>query len=189
MTTVDPSIDPVTIITLEAFADTIIPGEKRSADDVAIAGVSTGGGAVAAGAVDLLMMPAGGLDGLLDGLVVALNEHAGEYARRNGIVVEDPDAAFVTLDFDHRIGLLSELIKPGHPEKEIWVALVMFCNMAFDTGAHLHTTEALAAGHPGLVTMGFEQPDSDGLWRFPDFSYRRALADLHPNTTPTGSPA
>ncbi|SCE24188.1 hypothetical protein GA0115246_112984 [Streptomyces sp. SolWspMP-sol7th] len=59
--------------------------------------------------------------------------------------------------------------------------------MAFDTGAHLHTAEAIAAGHPGLSAIGFSAPDPDGLWRFPAFSYNRPLARLHPDTAPSGS--
>ena len=39
------------VLTLEAFADTILPGEKRTPDDTAVAGVSDGPGAVAAGAL------------------------------------------------------------------------------------------------------------------------------------------
>ena len=45
--------------------------------------------------------------------------------------------------------------------------LALFSNMAFDSAAHRHTTEALAAGHPGLLTLGFAEPDADGLWRLP----------------------
>jgi hypothetical protein len=45
-------------ITLKAFADTIIPGSKRGPDDVAIAGAGNGPGAVAAGALELLVQDA-----------------------------------------------------------------------------------------------------------------------------------
>ena len=48
-------------ITLEAYADTIVPGEKRWPGDRAIAGVSTGGGAVTGGALDLLRWDATGI--------------------------------------------------------------------------------------------------------------------------------
>jgi enediyne biosynthesis protein E8 len=61
--------------------------------------------------------------------------------------------------------------------------------MAFDTAAHMHTTDAIATGHPGLAAMGFAKPDDDGLWRFPDYSYGRQLARIHPGTTPAGNPA
>jgi hypothetical protein len=60
--------------------------------------------------------------------------------------------------------------------------------MAFDSAAHQHTAEALAAGHPGLTFLGFRRPEPDGLYRFPRFSYGRKLADPHPRTTKTGSP-
>ena len=58
----------------------------------------------------------------------------------------------------------------------------------FDTGAHLSTVDALRDGHPGLVAIGYDQPDADGLWRFPDFSYRRVLAVPHPDSQ-HGNPA
>lgn len=180
--------DPATM-TLEAFADTIIPGEKRWPGDRAVAGAAAGGGAVVAGAVDLLRMPAGGLDVILDSLVEALNEHARGYATEHGRDLDETVPPFVALDFADRTELVRWLIAPGHPEKDLWVSLVMFSNMAWDTGAQLPLLEALASGHAGLRTLGFAPPDSDGVWRFPDFSYRRVLADLHPETTPTGSPA
>ncbi|MGW6652338.1 DUF5987 family protein, partial [Streptomyces rubiginosohelvolus] len=54
-------------VTLEAYADTIVPGEKRWPGDRAVAGVSTGGGAVTAGALELLRWDATGIhDGLED---------------------------------------------------------------------------------------------------------------------------
>lgn len=45
---------------LEAFADTLIPGEKRGPSDRAVAGVSRGGGAVASGVIEVLLTPEGG---------------------------------------------------------------------------------------------------------------------------------
>jgi hypothetical protein len=177
------------VMTLEAFADTIIPGERRHESDHAIAGAAAGGGAVACGAVDLMRSEEGGLGGLLSSLVPGLNEHALEYAERHGHVLGTDEPPFVALDFAGRTALAAELMAPGHPEQELWVSLAMFSVMAWDTGASVHTTDALAAGHPGLTTMRFEPPDADGLWRFPDFSYRRVLADVHPHTTPSGDPA
>jgi len=96
--------------------------------------------------------------------------------------------AFVALPYEHRAAVILRLTAPGHPEKDGWVLLALFCNMAFDVAAHMHTTDAIAAGHPGLVAMGFAKPDPDGLWRFPAYSYRRPLANLHPATTASGSP-
>jgi hypothetical protein len=176
-------------MTLEAFADTIIPGEKRSPDDHAVAGAAVGAGAVEAGAVELLRLPAVGLSEVLDALVDALNVHGQQYADQHALPLDDSLPAFVALDYAHRTALVQTLTTPGHPEKEIWVGLALFSNMAYDTAAHLPTAQALATDHPGLRAMGFAEPDSDGLWRFPEYSYGRALASLHPDTTPTGSPA
>jgi hypothetical protein len=175
-------------MTLEAFADTIIPGQKRSPDDKAIAGAAAGGGAVAAGALELLQMPATGVTAGLDYLVPALNGHAEVYAAEHGLALDDSVPAFVALPFEHRTALVQALTTPGHPEKDGWVLLALFSNMAFDSAAHLKTTDAIAAGHPGLAAMGFARPDADGLWRFRDYSYGRPLANLHPNTNPSGSP-
>jgi len=184
-----PEEDQVRTMTLEAWADTIIPGEKRSPDDRAVAGVATGGGSVAAGVIELLEMPEGGINEMLAYLAQALNGHATTYAAEHGIELEDTVPPFVALPYEHRAALVLVLTKPGHPEKEGWSLLALYSNMAFDAAPHRHLGEAMAEGHPGLLAMGFAQPDADGLWRFPDYSYRRALANLHPNTTASGSPA
>jgi hypothetical protein len=176
-------------MTLEAFADTIIPGEKRTPDDRAVAGASPGPGAVAAGAVEVLEMAEGGLAPVLGPLSQGLNGHAQGYAAENGLDLDDSVPPFVALSFVHRTALVARLTAPDSAEKEMWVPLAMFSNMAFDTAAHMHTVDAVAAGHPGLTMMGFAAPDADGLWRFPAYSYRRQLAELHPGTTASGSPA
>jgi hypothetical protein len=176
-------------MTLEAFADTIIPGEKRFPDDHAIAGVSTGGGAVVAGALELLETPATGVTAGLGPLSQMLNLHATGYAERTGRALDESLPPFVGLSYADRSALVQELTAPGHPEKDGWVVLALFSNMAYDSAPHLHTAAALEAGHPGLTSMGFEKPGADGRWRFPEFSYGRALATIHPNTTESGSPA
>jgi hypothetical protein len=175
--------------TLEAYADTIIPGEKRWSGDHAVAGVARGGGAVAAGALDLLQTAAGGLADALVTLADMLNAHAAAYAAESGLDASPELPAFVALDYEHRAALVSRLCAPGHPEKQGWVNLAVFSNMAFDSAAHMHTADALASGHPGLTAMGFAKPDPDGLWRFPEYSYGRVLAPPHPATTVSGSPA
>ncbi|MGX6602017.1 DUF5987 family protein [Micromonosporaceae bacterium Da 78-11] len=175
-------------MTLEAFADTIIPGERRTPDDRAVAGAAEGGGAVASGAVELMISEEGGLGGMLDSLAAGLDDHAKVYADRTGRPLDDTVPPFVALSFADRTALAAELMAKGHPEQDMWVALAMFSVMAWDTGAHLHTADAIAAGHPGLTTMGYVAPDSDGLWRFGDFSYHRVLARSHPHTTASGDP-
>ncbi|SCL34378.1 hypothetical protein GA0070616_4954 [Micromonospora nigra] len=176
-------------LVLEAFADTIIPGEKRFPGDRSVAGAAPGGGAVAAGAVELIEHPAGGLAPALESMVVALNEHAAGYAAEHGVRLADDVPPFVALPFAHRAALVDLLTRPGHPEKDMWVGLALFSNMAYDSAAHLDTIDALAAGHPGLLAIGYAQPDSDQLWRFAPYSYGRQLAEPHPDTTSTGSPA
>ncbi|MEC3976930.1 DUF5987 family protein [Amycolatopsis sp. H20-H5] len=176
-------------MTLEAFADTILPGEKRFPEDRAIAGAAPGPGAVEAGALELLHTPATGVTAGLEYLVVALNSHATAYAKENGVELDDTVPPFVALSFSDRTALVGRLTAPGHPEKDGWVALALFCNMAYDSAAHLHTADAIAAGHPGLLAMGWRAPDADGLWRFPRYGYGRKLAEVHPDTTPSGSPA
>jgi hypothetical protein len=176
-------------MTLEAFADTFVPGEKRSPDDIAIAGAAAGPGAVVAGAIELLHTPATGVTDGLDDIVSTLNDHADTYADEHGIFRDAAIPPFVALDFDHRSALMRELTAPDHPEKEFWILTALFCFMAFDTAAHMDTVQAMKEGHPGLLMMGYAKPDSDGLWRFPDFSYGRQLARSHPDTTPNGDPA
>lgn len=184
-----PSGDDGRTATLEAFADTILPGEKRAPDDRPIAGVAPGGGAVAAGAIELLEWDATGMAGGLDELARLLNEHARGYAAERAMPLDDTVPPFVALPFADRTALVRRLTAPGHPEKEFWVLLALFSYMAYDAAPHLGTAEAIAAGHPGLTALGFERPDADGLWRFPDYSYGRRLADVHPDTTLSGSPA
>lgn len=175
------------ILTLEAFADTIVPGEKRFPGDVAIAGASTGAGAVVCGALEVLSHPATGIAESLTYLAGALNAHAAAYTAELGLTVDGDLPAFVALSYEQRAGLVQKLTTPGHPEKDGWVLLALFANMAFDSAPHRHTAEALAEGHPGLLAMGITPPDPDGLWRFPNFSYGRQLARPHPQTDASGS--
>jgi enediyne biosynthesis protein E8 len=181
--------DQVRVMTIEAFADTIVPGEKRWPDDRAVSGAAAGGGAVAAGALELLEHPASGYAAVLEPLAGALNAHASRYAEEQGRALDPSVPPFVALEHADRTRLLQELLAVDHPEKEMWVGLALFSNMAFDSAAHMGTHAALAAGHPGLLTIGYHRPDADGLWRFPEYSYGRPLAPLHPHTTSTGSPA
>jgi hypothetical protein len=176
-------------MTLEAFADTFVPGEKRSPDDVSIAGAAPGPGAVEAGAIQLLETPATGVSEGLDDIVATLNDHASSYAADHDITLDAAVPPFVALDYEQRSALMRILTAPDHPEKEFWVLTALFCFMAFDTAAHMNTVSALEEGHPGLTTMGFAKPDPDGLWRFPEYTYGRQLARAHPDTTPNGDPA
>lgn len=174
---------------LEAFADTIIPGEKRGPDDHAVAGADTGGGAVAAGALELLRDPAGGLAPALTSLALELDEYAEKHAAEHHLDLPAELPPFVALPFAARTAVVEELTAPTHPDKQMWVGLALFCNMAFDSAPHRHTAEAVAEGHPGLRAMRFAAPDDDGLWRFGRASYGRQLAEPHPGTTTAGHPS
>ncbi|MGW5743483.1 DUF5987 family protein [Amycolatopsis sp. NPDC003861] len=176
-------------LTLEAYADTIVPGEKRNEDDRAIAGAAPGPGAVAAGALELLNFDATGVTVGLPYLAQSLNDHAKTYAGEVEFALDHDVPPFVALPYEHRRELVRRLTAPGHPEKDGWVSLALFCNMAFDSAAHKHTADAIREGHPGLLALGYTPPDADGFWRFPKYGYGRKLAELHPDTTPSGSPA
>lgn len=184
-----PDAGSVETRTLEAFADTILPGAKRAPDDATIAGRSHDAGAVEAGALELLRTPATGVTSGLGEFVGLLNDHARHHAGLCGVALAEEEPAFVQLPFEERTALVRALTAPGHPEKEFWVMLALFCNMAYDSAAHISTPVAIADGHPGLLAMGFAAPDADGLLRFKEYSYGRPLARLHPDTTSSGSPA
>jgi hypothetical protein len=175
--------------TLQAFSDTLIPGAKRGPDDRAVAGAASGPGAVQAGAIDMMRFAPAGIAPLLPGLAAVLNAEAATYAAQRLMVPDPTVAPMVALDFDQRTELVLELLTPTRPDYAVWFALAAMPFLAFHTAGFLHTVDAVRDGHPGLEAIGFPAPDADGLWRFPDFSYRRRLADAHPGTSPTGSPA
>ena len=180
--------DPLTVATLEAFADTLIPGEKRFPLDRAIAGAATGPGAVQAGALAMMEFPAAGTAPTLPVLAAGLNAHATAFAAANSILLDPTVPPFVALDFAQRTALLVEIIDGRDPDELVYFALAGIVFIAYHTAGFLHTTEALATGHPGLAAIRFPSPDADGKWRFPAFSYRRALAPTHPLSTRRGSP-
>ena len=174
--------------TLEAFADTLIPGAKRYDGDYAVAGVVRGPGAVAAGAVDLMWFPQAAIGPALPALAAALNSRASTYALQQQRALDPTLPPFVALSFADRTKLLLALLDPAAQDYLVWWALAAMPFLAFHTAGHLPTAEAVRAGHPGLRWIGFPRPDRDGLWRFPHFSYRRRLAHSHPHTTRNGNP-
>jgi hypothetical protein len=184
-----PPSDPETVATLEAFADTLIPGPKRSPTDRAIAGASPTPGAVQAGALDLMNLPAAGAAAALPGVAAGLNTHATAFALANAIVLDPTVPPFVSLDFAQRTALLVQVLdaNPSAEEQLAFFAIAALAFLAYHTAGHLHLADAVRGGHPGLAAIGFPQPDADDLWRYPEFSYRRALGVRHPGTR-KGSP-
>ena len=182
-------LPPAVVATLEAFADTLVPGAKRHAGDRSVAGAAPGAGAVDAGALALLTMPEAGMELLLPELAALLDGEATAYAASHLIVLDPTVPPLVALPFGARTALLSQLLDPTHPDQQVWILLTLMVFLAFHTAGFEHTTEAIASGHPGLARLRFPAADADGLYRYPDFSYRSRLADAHPGTTASGSPA
>nr|WP_254665851.1 DUF5987 family protein [Streptomyces sp. WMMB 322] len=167
----------------------MVPGEKRHAHDHAVAGAAPGPGAVQAGAVALLQLPELGVELLLPGLAALVNTEATAWALARGRVLLPTRPPFVALDFDDRTRLAGKLLSSAGPDQKVYVLLALFSAAAFDTAAHLHTTDALERRHPGLTWLRFPEPDADGLWRYSTYSYGKQLAQEHPHTTAGGHPA
>jgi hypothetical protein len=183
------STDPETM-TIEAVADTLIPGEKRFDGDVAVAGVARGAGAVQAGAIAFMRFRGTGVGVAVPAFAAAINAEAVGYAVQRGLVTDPTLPPFVALDYKDRKTMLDGLLNSGGGQETlIWFAIAGLVFLAYHTAGHLHTVDAVRRGHPGLKAIGFPQPDDDGLWRFPKFSYRRKLAKIHPHTTKSGNPA
>lgn len=182
----------VTRDTMEAWADTIVPGEKRFPGDKVVLGAAPGPGAVQAGAWALYQDPDIGLAGVLPALVTLINVEATTWATAHGRALDLLDLrypAFVNLDLKGRTAVVQELLKGEGVVQLLWYALAAMATLAFHTAAQLDTAAAVRQGHPGLAWLGFPAPNPDGLWRFPAFSYRRVLAVSHPQTTANGNPA
>lgn|SRR5262245_4134711 len=176
------SLDPAVVQTMEAFADTLIPGEKRSAADRTVAGAGVGAGAVQAGAIDLLCSERSGLAPFLPVLSTAIDASVTTYAAERGIMLDPAVPPLVALDFAARTALLVELLAAAGPLQVPFLLLALIVFVAYHAAAHLPTVDAVRGHHPGLAAIGFPLPQADGIWRFPDFSYRRRLARRHPRT-------
>ncbi|MFR9753631.1 DUF5987 family protein [Nocardia sp. 004] len=172
--------------TLEAFADTVIPGRKRHEHDRAIAGVSSLPGAVEAGALTVLQDPAAGIEDGIAEMAHLLNDHARARAAEIGVAV-GADLPFADLDYSARRGLVADLSAPGAPLRDFWFLLALFSYMAYDSAPHRDTATAIAEGHPGLLALGFARPDENGHWGFERASYRQPMARLHPDTDENGN--
>lgn len=179
---------PSMIQTLEAFADTLIPGEKRYANDLAIAGAVSGPGAVQGGAIEMMTYPPVGLANSLPDVALVLNLRTVLYAVTHDVKLSLQVPPFVELDFASRTALLLEILDGNGPLHDAYYALASVVFLGYNTAAYLDTAEAIRDGHPGLKALGFPPPDADGVWRFPEFSYRRVLATPHPDSR-NGQPA
>jgi hypothetical protein len=171
--------DPLIVPTLEAFADTLIPGEKRNPGDRAIAGALSGAGAVQAGAIELMNFPPAGIAVALPVLAVDLNRRAVTYAATHLILLDPTVPPLVALDFAGRTAVCLEALEAETPDQLLYYALAAIVFLAYHTAGHLSTPQAVRDGHPGLAALGLPLPDADDLWRYPVFSYRKKLARGH----------
>src|SRR3954468_18861768 len=127
---------PAVTQTLEAFADTLIPGEKRFPADRAIAGVVSGAGAVQAGALEMMNFPAVGFQAVLPGLALTLNLRALLYAVEHRIVLSLTVPPFVELDFASRTALLVQILDSDGPEQAAFSALASVAFVAYHTAGY-----------------------------------------------------
>jgi enediyne biosynthesis protein E8 len=111
------------------------------------------------------------------------------YAAQHLVVLDPTVPPLVSLSFEHRTALLVEILDGTGPDQLAFFAFGALAFLAYHTAGHLHLADAVRSGHPGMTAIGFPQPDADDLWRFPTFSYRRALARRHPDTARRGNPA
>src|SRR5690348_15833634 len=113
-------------MTLEAYSDTIVPGEKRSTRDQAIAGAAPGPGSVAASALDLLNIGATGVTSGLPYVAQSLNHHTKSYAGEVELELDHDIQPFLALPYENRRELVRRQPTSGHPETDGWVSLALF---------------------------------------------------------------
>lgn len=153
--------------TLQAFADTMLPGRKVLTTDLgneinplAIAGVDNEPGAVESDALLLYHDPLIGFDALEAPFLAELS--ARSLTR---------GAPFLNLPFEERVEVCLEGLAPSNPSVEVWeaaaaVAFTAFLAAAEQIEATIETSSAYQVmGYPGTASNGYAE-----------FSYRRKLA-------------
>ena len=161
--------------TLQAFADTILPGRKTTVTDLgnaidprAIAGVDTLPGAVEADALALYHHPEVGFDALAPAFLAQLELKALPLG-----------GEFLSLDFDRRVKACLEGLDFSNPTRVLWEAAAAVPFTAFCAAALIRNpTSANASGYR---VMGLPGTAPNGYRRF---SYRRRLSH---ERTRTGS--
>jgi hypothetical protein len=164
-----PALADVNLVdgTLQAFADTILPGRKAVTTDLgntihplAIAGVDGLPGAVETDALALFHNPLIGFDALEPALLADLSARSLPMG-----------ADFLNLSFDKRVGVLVAGLDLGNPSRVVWEAAAAVPFTAFCAAALVrNATAATASGYrvmglPGIAPNGYR-----------DFSYGKRLA-------------
>jgi hypothetical protein len=153
--------------TLQAFADTMIPGRKATRTDLgneidprAIAGVDSLPGAVEADALALYHHPEIGFDALEAPFLAELSSRS-----------VSAGGAFLDLDFDHRVRVCVDGLAFSNPSRVVWEAAAAVPFTAFCAAALIPNATADKAS--GYRVMGLPGAAPNG---YRDFSYRRRLA-------------
>jgi hypothetical protein len=154
--------------TLQAFADTIIPGRKvaktEAGDDVhplAIAGVDALPGAVEADAVRLYHHPESGFNALEPTFLADLQART----------LQAGGEAFLELSFDKRVRVCLAGLDFQNPSREVWEAAAAVPFAAFCAATLV--PEQTASKAVGYAVMGLPGRAPNG---YRDFSYRRRLS-------------
>lgn len=165
----------ITDATLQAFADTMIPGKRATRTDLgneihpkAIAGAHPEPGAVQADALLLYHHPLIGFDVVEAAFLADLEARS---LLRLG--------QFIDLPFDKRVAVCVEGLSPSNATAQVWqlaaaVPFAAFLCSATQKNATIDNSSGLqVTGFPGIAPNGYA-----------DFSYRRALSS---ERTATGS--
>lgn len=153
--------------TLQAFADTLIPGKKAARTDLgnevhpkAIAGAHPEPGAVQADSLLLYHHPLIGFDTVEPAFLADLSArsllHGGQ---------------FLDLPFDRRVAVCVEGLGKSNPSAQVWQLAAAVPFAAFLCSANQRN--ATIDRSSGLQVMGFPGTAPNG---YADFSYRRALS-------------
>ncbi len=153
--------------TLQAFADTILPGRKALTTDLgneihplAIAGVDREPGAVEADALLLYHDPLIGFDALEGPFLSELSARSLAHG-----------ATFLNLAFEQRVAVCLEGLAPSNPSVQVFeaaaaVPFTAFLAAAEQSGATIDTSSAYQVmGYPGAAPNGYA-----------DYSYGRKLS-------------
>ncbi len=159
--------------TLQAFADTLIPGTRVTRTDLgnevhpkAIAGAHPEPGAVQADTLLLYHHPLIGFDLVEPAFLADLEARS---LLRLG--------QFIDLPFAQRVAVCLEGLSPSNPTAQVWelaaaVPFAAFLCTATQKNATIDTSSGLqVTGHPGIAPNGYA-----------DFSYRRALSSERTTT-------
>ena len=161
------AVEPPDAATLQAYADTIVPGRKALTTDLgnpieplAIAGVDDEPGAVEADALLLYRDPLIGFDALEAPFLTELSARS-----------LPRGAPFLNLAFEQRVAVCLEGLAAANPAVEVWeaaaaVPFVAFLAAAAQPEATIDTSCSYQVmGYPGSAPNGYKE-----------FSYKRKLS-------------